>query len=129
MLSPSARMNRPSDVHRLRSALILPLFAGLVGFLLTGTSVGRRTAPRADIASIEHSPPSLAIANGAARSPLVVESHRRVASIGSDALAEKTFGFVNELRARPTHAARNYQPGTSSAARGYDATAPPRRPV
>jgi len=128
MLSAS-RMNRWSDVRRLRRAVALPFVGVFVGLFLTTTSASTRTLRAGDAAlSVEAASLAFECAYGLLHAPAtVLDAQRRVAAFTSDLHASHADAFVVTTRADIALVAHHELARTASAARGYDATAPPFR--
>jgi hypothetical protein len=131
MLSTASRMNRWSDVRRVRRALALPFVGVFVGLFLTTTSVATRTptpTPQAGASSVESSSPIFENANGLLHpSAAVFDSQRRHAPVTSDFHAAVAQAFRHRIDATISIASRRDFHRSSDVARGYDATAPPTR--
>jgi hypothetical protein len=128
MLSLASRVNRWSDLRRVRRAFALPLVA-LVGLLLRTTSATTQPARLRDAAAaLESRSPAVASAGALLHPPAVVlESHRRDLPATTHALAANTAGAVRASRAAIALAADGHRRRASETAFGYDATAPPFR--
>ena len=127
MLSTASRMNRWSDVRRVRRALALPFVGVFVGLFLTTTSGSTRTVrAQTDTSSVEATSPIFENANGLLHPHVAVfDSQRRNAPDTSDFHAAVARGFRHRIDATIAIASRRDFHRASRVARGYDATAPP----
>jgi len=130
MLSLASRMNRLNDVRRVRRALALPLVA-FVGLLLRSTSATTQPSRLRDAAmAVESRSPAVASACALLHPPAaVLESQRRATPLISDALPPATPASFRASRATIAPAAERENRRPTDIAFGYDATAPPFRPV
>jgi len=129
MLSTASRMNRWSDVRRVRRALALPFVGVFVGLFLTTTSASTRTSTaHAGALSVESPSPIFENANGLLHPHAAVcDSQRRNAPVTSDFHAAVAQAFLHRTDATIAVASRPDLHRASDVARGYDATAPPFR--
>jgi hypothetical protein len=129
MLSTASRMNRWSDVRRVRRAIALPLVGVFVGLFLTTTSASTRTSvAHSGALSVESTSPILENASGLLHPHSVVfDSQRRNAPVTSDFHAAVAQAFLHRTDATIAIASHPDPRRASDVARGYDATAPPSR--
>lgn len=117
-------------MRRAHRALVLPLVCAVVGFFLTTSSVSPRTSIDRDAwSAIDRTPPNVDIASGFLRAAAPLEVQRRTASLGSDALGHATTFAADYVAERTVTGTRRETWTASFIARGYDATAPPRRSI
>lgn len=136
MLSLASGLNRWNCGRRARRAVALPIAGAFVGLLLTTTAAQTRepslrdASLHGDSLAAESAVAILQSANGLLHSPpAVLDAQRRSTPANCDALPASAAASVGELEASIESAWRHDIARASSVARGYDATAPPIRPI